>query len=115
MSIANPEWPGLLFGCRGRIPASAGLDQHTMTPELVGFCRRHRRWARLCPIEKRSADQYIKTSIEHPEESKVKNPFAKAMIILACASLLGCNTWAGLGKDFQKVGRKMENAGERRR
>ncbi len=60
-------------------------------------------------------DQYIGKVIEYRGERIVKNALVKAMIILACLSLLGCNTWAGLGKDFQKVGRKMEDAGERHR
>ncbi len=45
----------------------------------------------------------------------MKNAMAKTLLLLAALSLCGCNTWAGLGKDMQTVGKKMEDAGERRR
>ncbi len=35
--------------------------------------------------------------------------------LIAFFELAACNTWSGLGKDVQKVGKKMEDAGERRR
>ncbi len=35
-------------------------------------------------------------------------------LLLAFFGLTACNTWSGLGKDLQTVGRKIEDAGNRR-
>jgi len=39
----------------------------------------------------------------------------RLIVLITILALAGCNTWAGLGKDMQTVGKKMEDSGERRR
>lgn len=48
-------------------------------------------------------------------ETLVKNPVSIILVILSMLALSACNTWSGLGKDMQQVGKKMEEAGERHR
>lgn len=43
----------------------------------------------------------------------MRNPVSILMIVLMLFGLEACNTWSGLGKDVQDVGRRMEDAGER--
>ena len=45
----------------------------------------------------------------------MKKTFFIILGLIASIGLFACNTWSGLGKDVQKVGKKMEDAGERRR
>jgi predicted small secreted protein len=37
------------------------------------------------------------------------------LLLLMLVNLAACNTWSGFGKDVQQVGRKMEDAGDRRK
>jgi predicted small secreted protein len=48
-------------------------------------------------------------------EKVVKNPVSVILVVVSISLLSACNMWSGLGKDVQKVGRKMEEAGERHR
>jgi predicted small secreted protein len=54
-------------------------------------------------------------NVEKVTGSLVKNSLSVMVVVLSMLLLSACNMWSGLGKDVQKLGKKMEEAGDRHR